>query len=68
MKGEIFLQLINREIFNDMDVLGFVCHEKYNKNYYISSIKKKAKRKKIYMCEKNYNDYLRFKSKKSKGG
>lgn len=48
-----------------MNAAGFIKHDKYNKSYTITCVKKnKSKRKKIYICERTLRDYLFCVSKK----
>ena len=57
MKG---LKWITRDVFDKMKEKGLICENYNNKNFYISSSKKKSKRKKIYICEKVLAQYNRI--------
>lgn len=66
-KGCVFVKVVDRETFNKMREAGLINDGKFNKSYVISSIHKKSKRKKIYMCEAvihKYEKLLRSKSYK----
>jgi hypothetical protein len=66
-KGCVFVKVVNRETFNKMREAGLISDDKFTKSYVISSIHKKGKRKKIYVCEaiiKKYEQLIRSKSKK----
>jgi len=61
------VKVVDRETFNKMREAGLISDEKFTKSYVISSIHKKGKRKKIYVCEmviSKYQKLLRSSGKK----
>lgn len=50
-QGEFILKLITKEQFESLEKANLLIHTKFNKNYYITSQKKKSKRHKYYIVE-----------------
>jgi len=56
---------ISKEEFQEMMEMGLIKTDKWGKNFSISCKSKKAMRKKVYVVEPDYRNYLWKKSKEN---